>query len=43
VHFGLGAASKVDQVEVTWLSGIKQIVNNVAADQILTLREPQRK
>ena len=43
VHFGLGAASKVDQVEVTWLSGIKQIVNNVAADQILTLREPPRK
>ena len=43
VHFGLGAATKVDQLEVTWPSGIKQIVTNVAADQILSLREPTRK
>ena len=43
VHFGLGAANKVDQLEVTWLSGIKQTVANVAADQILTLREPAAK
>lgn len=40
VHFGLGAAAKVDEVEVTWLSGIKQKVVNVPADQILTLHEP---
>lgn len=43
VHFGLGAAAKIDQIEVKWPSGIKQIVSNVAADQILTLREPSRK
>ncbi|HLV85834.1 MAG TPA: CRTAC1 family protein [Candidatus Sulfotelmatobacter sp.] len=43
VHFGLGAANKVDQLEVTWPSGIKQTVANVAADQILTLREPASK
>jgi enediyne biosynthesis protein E4 len=41
VHFGLGAATKVEMIEVTWLSGIKQTLANVAADQILTLREPR--
>jgi len=43
VHFGLGAATHVDQIEVTWPSGIKQVVANVPADQILSLREPPRK
>jgi hypothetical protein len=43
VHFGLGTATKVDQIEVTWPSGIKQVLANVAADQILSLREPPRK
>lgn len=43
VHFGLGAATKIDQIEVKWPSGIKQVVSNVAADQILTLHEPPRK
>lgn len=43
VHFGLGAATKVDRIEVTWPSGIRQIVTNVAGDQILTLREPPQK
>ena len=43
VHFGLGPATKVEHIEVTWPSGIKQVCSMVAADQILTLREPQRK
>jgi hypothetical protein len=43
VHFGLGRATKVDRIEVSWPSGSKQIVTDVAADQILTLREPPRK
>jgi hypothetical protein len=43
VHFGLGAATRVDQLEVQWPSGIKQVLHGVAADQILTVREPPRK
>lgn len=40
VHFGLGAAKLVDQVEIRWPSGVKQALNNVQADQILHVKEP---
>ena len=39
VHFGLGSASVVDSVELMWPSGIRQILKNVKADQILTVTE----
>jgi enediyne biosynthesis protein E4 len=39
VYFGLGSANVVDAVEVTWPSGIVQILKNVKADQILTVTE----
>jgi hypothetical protein len=39
VHFGLGPASVVDNIELTWPSGIKQALKNVKADQILTVTE----
>ena len=39
VHFGLGSASVVDAIELTWPSGIKQVLKNVKADQILTVTE----
>jgi hypothetical protein len=39
VHFGLGAARQIDTLEVTWLSGAKQVFHDVAANQSLTLRE----
>jgi enediyne biosynthesis protein E4 len=39
VHFGLGLASVVDSVELTWPSGIKQVLRNVKADQVLTVTE----
>jgi hypothetical protein len=39
VHFGLGSAGVVDIVELTWPSGIKQVLKNVKADQILTVTE----
>jgi hypothetical protein len=39
VHFGLGQATKVDHLEVTWPSGRKQVFDNVAADRILRLKE----
>jgi enediyne biosynthesis protein E4 len=38
VHFGLGSAAFAD-IELTWPSGIKQVLKNVKADQILTVTE----
>jgi hypothetical protein len=40
VHVGLGAARRVDRLEVVWPSGAKQILEHVATNQILTVREP---
>ena len=40
LHFGLGTASKAT-VEVAWPSGVKQTLNDVAADQFLEVREPE--
>jgi enediyne biosynthesis protein E4 len=39
LHFGLGAADKVDQVEITWPGGRKQAQGNLGADRIVTIRE----
>jgi hypothetical protein len=40
VHFGLGRGRRVKLLEITWPSGKVQTLENVAADQILTVREP---
>lgn len=42
VHFGLGEATVVDTIELAWPSGIKQVLTNVKADQVLTVTEPKR-
>lgn len=39
VHFGLGSAAVVDSIELTWPSGIKQVLKDVKADQIVTVTE----
>jgi hypothetical protein len=41
LHFGTGAAGTVDRVEIRWPSGTVQVLENVAADQTLTVREPR--
>jgi hypothetical protein len=38
VHFGLGTATET-KVEITWPSGIQQMLGHVKADQVLTVRE----
>jgi hypothetical protein len=39
LHFGLGATSAAGRVEVAWPSGARDVVSDVAAGQIVTLRE----
>jgi hypothetical protein len=40
VHFGLGADTKVREIEICWPSGAIQVLKNVAADQVLEVTEP---
>jgi hypothetical protein len=41
IHFGLGAAKIIDEIEIRWPSGTKQVLNNVGVDQILRVKEPK--
>ena len=39
LHFGLGPADKVDRVEVRWLSGSTQTLQNLASDRFYIVKE----
>jgi hypothetical protein len=39
LHFGLGAAAKIDSVEVRWPDGSAQTFKDVAADRFYRLKE----
>jgi len=39
LHFGLGGATKAERIIVNWPSGKRQELENVAANQILEIRE----
>jgi len=43
VHVGLGSASTVGRLVIDWPSGAEQVLGDVAADQLLTVREPARR
>jgi tetratricopeptide (TPR) repeat protein len=38
-HFGLGKTAKIDRLELRWPSGTSQVLKDMQADQILTIRE----
>jgi len=39
VHFGLGSATKIDRLTVTWPRGTKQVMENVPVDGVVTIEE----
>lgn len=39
LHFGLGSATKADEIEVRWPGGSMTLLKNVSANQFLTIRE----
>jgi len=41
VHFGLGAATKIDSLEIRWPSGKVETLSNLAADQFYSVLEGQ--
>jgi enediyne biosynthesis protein E4 len=40
VHFGLGANAAAKEIQITWPSGIRQVLRDVAADRVVTVTEP---
>ena len=40
LHVGLGAAKIIQRIEVAWPGGTKQVLTNVAVNQILVIDEP---
>jgi hypothetical protein len=41
VHFGLGASAKTAAIEIRWPSGKRQKLDNIPADQLLKITEPE--
>jgi hypothetical protein len=39
IHFGLGDSSHVDRVEIRWLGGKTEVVQNLSADRFYVVRE----
>lgn len=40
LHFGLGSADSIRQIEIRWPSGIRQVLSNQKPDRILIITEP---
>ena len=41
LHFGLGAVRQVERIEINWPSGEHQVLDHLAADQIVSIEEPR--
>lgn len=40
LHFGLGDAKAIQRIDVLWPSGTKQVLTDVAVNQVLVVKEP---
>ena len=43
LHAGLGIARTIQQIEITWPNGARQVLKDVPANQILLVEEPSEK
>jgi hypothetical protein len=41
LHFGLGAAKRVDSIDIRWPSGARQSLRDLAADRFMLIEEPR--
>jgi hypothetical protein len=41
LHFGLGAARRLDRIEIQWPSGAHQTLRDVPGDRVVTVEEPR--
>ena len=42
LHFGLGVADSIREIEIRWPSGIRQMLKDIKADQILKITETEK-
>jgi hypothetical protein len=42
VHFGLGDTTMIDKIELSWPTGVKQVLTNVKADRVLVVKEAEK-
>jgi hypothetical protein len=42
VHFGLGEDTVIREIELRWPTGVRQVLSNISADQVLTIKESAR-
>ncbi|MBI5089208.1 MAG: VCBS repeat-containing protein [Actinobacteria bacterium] len=40
IHIGLGTAASVDSIEIIWPSGVRQLLDDVGVDQVVSVVEP---
>jgi hypothetical protein len=40
LHVGLGSAKVAQRIEILWPDGVRQVLTNVAANQVLAVKEP---
>jgi hypothetical protein len=40
VHFGLGSSKTVKEIEIKWPSGMRQVLENVQGDRVMSIAEP---
>jgi enediyne biosynthesis protein E4 len=40
LHFGIGPATSIDQLEIAWPSGARQVLKNQQCERVLTITEP---
>ena len=41
LHFGLGGATRIDRIEVSWPGGTHQVLQNQKCDRVLAIQEPR--
>ena len=42
LEFGIGDARVVDEITVLWPSGIRQVLMDISADQVISITEPKQ-
>ena len=40
LHVGLGTAKAAQRIEILWPDGVRQVLNDVVANQVLVVKEP---
>jgi len=40
VHFGVGKSERISSIEILWPSGARQVLSDVAPNQLITVTEP---